>query len=185
MKTSIFIVIGFVVVAAATYYFLFPKNYFHIIKLQNGSTVTFSKTAITYESPPDYFSTDGLGQIDSYIPKLLVPSKKYKYLHVFTPDGNRGFGLSQRDGIVQASLNIDTKNEKERDNTIRGFFKQLGIEPSQDYLAANGGVQNATRILEYLLPGGEKEVTVLTKRILQELCGVLPTEALNIKLGEM
>jgi hypothetical protein len=50
-----------------------------------------------------------------------------------------------------------------------------------DYLAGNGGVPDATRILEYPLSGSTVEVTALTKRILQELCSVSPTEALDIK----
>jgi hypothetical protein len=38
----------------------------------------------------------------------------------------------------------------------------------QDYLAGNGGVPDATRLLAYRISGGSVEVTALTKRILGE-----------------
>jgi len=34
------------------------------------------------------------------------------------------------------------------------------------------------------IPGSAAEVTALTKRILQELCGVSPAEALDINYGD-
>jgi hypothetical protein len=60
-------------------------------------------------------------------------------------------------------------------------YVQSDRPPSHDYLAGNGGVPDATRILDYPIGGSTAEVTALTKRILQELCGVSPTEALDIK----
>ena len=104
MKMIVLIVITVTIVAVAAYYFLFPKNSFHIVELQSGATITFSKTGISFESAPDHYSAQGIEQIDSYVPELLAPSQKVKYLHMFTPDGERGFGLSVRNGIVEASL---------------------------------------------------------------------------------
>ena len=76
------------------------------------------------------------------------------------------------------------RQESQREAAIRAFFSSLGIAPSQDYLAGNGGVPDATRILDYPIKGSTAEVTALTKRILQELCGVSATEALDISYGD-
>jgi hypothetical protein len=38
--------------------------------------------------------------------------------------------------------------------------------------------------LDYPIAGSSGEITALTKRILQELCDVAPTEALDIKYGD-
>ena len=91
-----------------------------------------------------------------------------------------GFGFSVRDGVVEADLTVEWRREARREASIRAFFSSLGIAPSHDYLAGNGGVGDATRILDYRTTASTAEITALTKRILQELCGVSPTEALNI-----
>ena len=58
------------------------------------------------------------------------------------------------------------------------------IEPTDDYLAGNGGVRNATRVLSYPVAGDVESLTMLTKRILEELCGIAPEEALDIDYWE-
>ena len=185
MKIIALVVIGLIFAAVATYYLLFPKNSFYIFTLHNGATITFSRTGVSFESAPDHYSVDGIDQVDSYIPKLLEPSRKFKYLHMFTPDGDRGFGLSVRNGIVEASLSLDAREETARESMVRQFFRELGIEPSRDYLSANGGVPDATRHLSYPLTADVHEITEVTKQVLQKLCSISPSEALNVKYGEM
>jgi len=81
---------------------------------------------------------------------------------------------------VHANLFVDWRKDPPREAAIRAFFSSLAIAPSRDYLAGNGGVPDATRILEYHITGTPSEVTTLTKRILQELCSISPAEALDI-----
>ena len=133
---------------------------------------------------PGRDSTNGFDHIEPYVSRLLMPTNGFKFLNMFTPDGNRGFGFSARDGKVEAGLSVEWRQEAKREAAIRALFGSLGIRPSQDYLAANGGVADATRILEYPITGSSAEVTALTKRILHELCGVSPTEALDISYGD-
>jgi hypothetical protein len=183
MKVVLLVLLGAIVLAAA-YFLLFPSDGFVILRKPNGGSVTFTRTGVSLEKPPDHYATNGFEHIESYVSRLLVPSGRFKSLSIFTPDGNRGFGLFARDGKVEASLYVEQPQEAERETAIRTFFKSMGIDPSQDYLAANGGVPDATRVLSYPITGGTAEVTVLTKRILQELCGMSPTEALDISYGE-
>ncbi|MCC6738286.1 MAG: hypothetical protein IT452_04520, partial [Planctomycetia bacterium] len=116
---------------------------------QGGSTVTFSRTGVSVQAAPDHFAANGIDHLEPYVSRLLVPTGGFKFLHVFTPDGNRGFGLSARDGVVQAGLSVEWRQEAEREAAIRAFFASLGIAPSEDYLGGNGDVPDATRILEY------------------------------------
>lgn len=184
MRTAVLIALGIAVAAAAAYFLLFPHNLLIITRRSGGSTVTLSRTGVSFEPAPDHFATNGFDHIEPYVSRLLVPTNRFRSLHIFTPDGNRGFGLTARGALVEASLTLEWRREVQREAAIRSFFGSLGIAPSQDYLAGNGGVPDATRLLQYPVKGGAAEVTALTKRILQELCSVSPKEALNIGYGE-
>ena len=184
MKTVVLTALGLAAVALAAYVLLFPRNSFINIRWPGGGIVSLSRTGVSFEPAADHFERNAFDHIEAYVSRLLVPSNRFKFLHIFTPDGNRGFGLTARGGVVGAGLNLEWRNESQREATIRSFFGSLGIAPAQDYLAGNGGVPDATRILEYPVRGSTAEVTALSKRILQELCGVSPAEALNISYGE-
>lgn len=180
MKITPLVLIALFVAALVTYFLLFPRNTFISLYRPSGGTVTFSRTGVSFEAAPDHYATNGFDHIEPYVARLLVPTKRFKSLSIFTPDGNRGFGFNARDGKVEAGLTVEWRQEAQKEAAIRAFFSSLGISPSRDYLAGNGGVPDATRILDYPITGSTAEVTGLTKRILQELCGVLPTEALDI-----
>ena len=172
--------VGVIVVAVVAYLLLFPRNTFISLSRPSGGTVTFSRTGMSVEAPPDHYATNGFDHIEPYVSRLLVPTNRFKFLSMFTPDGTRGLGFDAKDGVVHACLTVEWRQESQREAVIRAFFSSLGIAPSQDYLAGNGGVADATRILEYPVTGSTVEVTALTKRVLQDLCGVSPTEALDI-----
>ncbi len=184
MKIALIFFVGIVAVTAIAYFFLFPRNTFLFFPRHSGGTVTLSRTGVSFESPPDHYDTNGFDHLESYVSRLLVPTNHFKFLHMFTPDGNRGFGFSAKDGIVHAILTVEWRQETQREASIRSFFSSQQITPSRDYLAGNGGVPDATRILEYPIAGSTAKVTALSKRILQELCSVTPEEALNISYGE-
>ena len=184
MKIALLVFVCVIAVAVVAYFLLFPRNTFISLSRPSGGTVTFSRTGVSLETAPDHYATNGFDHIEPYVSRLLVPTNRFKFLHMFTPDGNRGFGFSARDGVVQAGLTVEWRQETQREAAIRAFFSSLGIPPSRDYLAGNGGVPDATRILDYSISGSTAEVTALTKRILQELCGVSATEALDISYGD-
>lgn len=181
MKVALLVFVAVIVVSVIAYLRLFPRNTHFSFSRPSGGTVTFSRTGISVEAAPDHFAINGFDHIAPYVARLLVPTNQFKFLHMFTPDGTRGFGFDAKDGVVHAGLTVDWRKDSQRETDIRAFFSSLGIAPSQDYLAGNGGVSDATRILEYPVTGSTAEVTALTKRILQELCGVSPTEALDIQ----
>jgi len=184
MKIALVVFVGVIVVAVVAYLLLFPRNTFISLSRPSGGAVTFSRTGVSVEGAPDRFATNGFGHIEPYVSRLLVPTNHFKCLSMFTPDGTRGFGFDARDAVVHACLMVEWRQESQRETAIRAFFSSLGIAPSRDYLAGNGGVSDATRVLEYPVTGSTAEVTALTKRILKELCGVTPAEALDISYRE-
>ncbi len=184
MKIALLAFVSVIVVAVVAYFLVFPRNTFISLSRPSGGTVTFSRTGVSFEAAPDHFATNGFDHIEPYVSRLIVPTNHFKFLNMFTPDGTRGFGFDAKDGVVHAGLTVEWRQESQRESAIRAFFSSLGIAPSRDYLAGNGGVADATRILEYPVTGSTAEVTTLTKRILQELCGVSPTEALDISYGD-
>jgi hypothetical protein len=184
MKIALIVLLGLIVVAVAAYFLLFPRNTFISFPRPSGGMVVFSSKGVSFEAAPDKYPTNGFDYIGPYVSRLLVPTNQFKFLNFFTPDGTRGFGLDAKDGVVTAGLTVEWRQERQKEAAIRSFFRSLGIAPSRDYLAGNGGVPDATRILDYPIKGTPEEVTALTKRILEELCSVSPTEALDIRYGE-
>ncbi len=184
MGRGLLIVVIVLLAFAVTYFFLFPSNSIFIFSRSNGGTVAFSRTGVSFDPPPDHFANNGMDHIGPYVSRLLVSSKQYRYLHIFTPDGNRGFGLSAKDKMVNAGFVVDWRKEPKQEAAIRSFFTSLGKSPSEDYLGGNGDVPDATRILSYPIKGNAVELTALIKRILTELCRIGPEEPLNITYGE-
>ncbi len=159
-----------VVAGAVAYLLLVPANTFIIFRRPGGGTVSFSRTEIEFQGPPDHYTADAFDHIESYVSRLMAPSRKKRFVNIFTPAGDRGFGLYAGDG--------------QREAAIRAFFGSLGIPPAEDYLAGNGGVPDATRVLAFPLTGNASAIAALTKRILKELCEVSSTEPLDIGYTE-
>ena len=174
MKTLALIMLIVLLVAVGWIFLIPPGEIYFIHAPIIGITGTISRGQIHFDSSPDHFATNGFEHIERYVARLVVPSERYRSLHIFTPDGNRGFGLSARGTEVEASFIVDTRSDLQREAAIRSFFDSQGIAPSSDYLA------ETTRVLLYPISGSTAEVTALTKRILQELCSVSPAEALDI-----
>jgi hypothetical protein len=184
MKVAVWVLAAMVMLAILGYWLLFPRDRFMILRGPSGASLTFESRSISYEPPPDHYSTNGFDHIETYVSKLLAPSPRSKSILLFTPDGKRGCALLARDGKVEAAFSVEWRQEAVRETAIRSFFSSRGISPTRDYLAGIGGVPDATRMLSYPITGSVPEVTSLTKYILRDLCGVLPSAALNISFTE-
>lgn len=171
-------------IAIAAYFVFFPRNSFIIFSKPGGGSITFSRRSVSIDAPPDHFLTNGFDHLAPYISRFLTPSHRFKSLSISTPNGQHALLYTARDGKVEAFFSIEWRQKPEQEATIRKFFKSLGITPTVDYLASNGGVPDSTRCLMYPISGNADEVTALTKRILQELCGITPTEAVDIEYQE-
>jgi hypothetical protein len=133
---------------------------------------------------PDRFSRNGFAQIESYVSRLLRSSARFTSLIIVTPDGQKGCSLSQRAGVPQFSLSVDWRSEAERERAIRQLFAERELATSQDYLAGNGGVPDATRCLGYSLPSDVQFITTLTKDVLRRIYDVREQDALDFTYQE-
>jgi hypothetical protein len=166
------------------YYFLVPRDMFIIFHRRDGGTVAFSRWRIEFEGPPDRYATGAFDRIESYVSRLMAEPRKSRSVSIFTPAGGRGFALHASDGATEAHLTVEWRQDPKREAAIRAFFESREISATEDYLAGNGGVPDATRLLAYPLAGSPSEVATATKRILEELCGVSSAEPLNIRYSE-
>ena len=128
----------------------------------------------------DHFPNHGFDHIESYIRRLLLSPAPFASLSMFTPDGQRGFGLHHRDKQTEISLMIDWRREPAKEAKIRDLFRELGVSPALDYLAGNGGIPDAARVLSYALAGDAHEISVLCQRIFSEIYGVTASDGLDI-----
>lgn len=184
MKTTIIVIISITVFVLFAYYVFFPKNTFISFRTKGKRGITFSRTGIKYDPAPDFYPKNGFEHLELYISKLLKYSDDFKSLIISTPDGDKALGLDSRAGIVSVGFSIEWKQKPEEERMIRDFFSRMDIAPHRDYLAANGGINDSTRVLEYNINGNEKETTALVKDILKKLCDISETEALNIYYEE-
>lgn len=181
MTITLLVLVALSAIAIAAYFVFFPRNSFIIFSKPGGGSITFSRTSISFDAAPVHYLTNGFDHIGPYISRFLVPSHGLKSLGVSTPDGQHALLFTARDGKVEAFFSIEWRQKPEQETAIRKFFKSLCVSPTEDYLASNGGVPDSTRCLMYPIAGNADEVTALTKRILQELCGMSPTEAVDIE----
>ena len=182
MTTTVIALLVIIGMGIVSWYIWFPRNLFVRLDRSGGGGVCVSRKGVCLESAPDHYAMNGFDHIEQYVSGLLESPKGSKSLTLFTPDGARGFGLNAEDGFVHATLTVDWRDEPQKEAAIRSFFSSRGVAPTRDYLAGNDKVHDATRVLEYPIQGSAAELALLTKRILQELCGISPTEALEMAI---
>lgn len=184
MKIAVIVVLGAVVAGVFVYCVLVLRNTFIIFRRPGGGALTFSRGGIWLEPPPDRYTENAFQHIETYVSRLFSPSRHLRFVSIFTTAGDRGFGLQAENGEIEALLTVEWRKEPQREGAIRAFFESLNVVPTQDYLAGNGGVPDATRVLAYPLVGSPGQVAALTERILRELCGVTQSEPLDISYRE-
>jgi hypothetical protein len=77
-------------------------------------------------------------------------------------------------------LSINWRKEPKREQQIRKIFAKMSIPPSRDYLAGNGTVLDATRILDYSMPRDASFISDLCSRLFLEVFGLSERDGLNI-----
>lgn len=184
MKILMLIPAALGILALVVFYRLIPRKGSLIIGRPAGGGIVFSRRGISFLRAPDHYSVNGFDHIEPYVARLLASSASIKHLSMFTPDGTRGFALIVRNGGIEASFTVEWRTEPEREQAIRTFFDSRGIDAADDYLAGNGGIDDATRILSYPVSGNSVELAELSRQILEHLCNVAPAEALDLSYSE-
>jgi hypothetical protein len=135
-------------------------------------------------SEPDSFPSDGFAQIETYVSRLLRSSAHFTSAIIATPDQQTAISLWQRAGVPEFALSVDWRSEVERERAIRQFFGERGLCTSNDYLAGNGDVPDATRCLGYFLPPDVRLITTLTKDVLRQIYQLREQDALDFSFEE-
>lgn len=133
---------------------------------------------------PDSFSSNGFAHIESYLSRLINSSAGHSSLVIATPDERIAVLLWQRGGALEFSLSVAWRSEPEQERAVRQFFEERKFSTSQDYLAGNGGIPDATRWLSYPLPSDVQFVASLTKDVLGRIYQVHEQDALDFTYEE-
>jgi hypothetical protein len=149
---------------------------------ENGKELGDAKWVDLPES--DHFASDGFAQIGSYVSRLLGSSARFTSVIIATPDQQIAVSLWQRGGIPELTLSVEWRSEAERERAVRQFFSERGLSTSHDYLAGNGDVSDATRLLGYFLQPDPQFITALTKDVLRQIYHLPEQAALDFDFEE-
>ena len=176
-------VIGVLIVLVAALKFILGSDWAYVSVIDEGGN-RIGRGRWRRIPAPDAIASNGISHVDDYIDRLLSSKARSTSLSIFTPDGQRGLGLSRRDGEVIFGFTVEWREEPEQEQAIRKLFKELNIAPSEDYLAGNGNVDDATRVLDYPVPEDSEAISKLCKRVLRHICGIRDEEALDFSSEE-
>jgi hypothetical protein len=115
---------------------------------------------------------------------LFRSSARYTSLIIATPDHRIAVAIGQRNGVPHFDISVEWRSEPETERRIRQFFGARSLAPFQDYLAGNGRVPDATRVLSYYLPSDMQFITTIIKDALRELYQMCEHDALNFTYQE-
>ena len=150
---------------------------------EDGSSVAVSTSGVQFEAAPKRFVSEGLSEVAPFVTELYSRKTDFSSLMISSLDGERGLLLTNEQGAIGIGFTIEKQQEAEREERIRSFFEDLGVNPSEDYLARNGGVPDATQILHYPLAGDQEQVLEIVRRVLRELYDIRSEEGLDLQLS--
>jgi hypothetical protein len=133
---------------------------------------------------PEIVNANSLSYMQPYVARMLASSAQFISLIVFSGDGQRGILLMRKDNQVNLGITVEWRRQQDKEETVRRFFSERGITPNRDYLAGNGNVPDATRVLHYPLEGDEERVTEICVQALREVCGIGDQDRLDFTYQE-
>jgi hypothetical protein len=159
-----------------------PKTFF--VQTVDAAGKPIGAPQISFAPAPVHVRANGLGSLKRYVDKLFASSSSIVALLIFTPDGQRGLSLMRKSGKLSLNVALDTRSEIVRERTVRNLFAKRGIKPAQDYLAGNGGVANATRVIDFPLPLDAGKAAGIAESVLREVYEVSSESPLDFTLEE-
>jgi hypothetical protein len=165
--------------------FVDRRNWMHVVSVDNtGKQV--GKEEIVRIPDPDSTPRYGLSHVGEQVERLFKAAGKRPTLSMFTTDGMRGFGLTRANGQTSVDITVEVAPaaaaEPQKEAAIRAYFKSRNLYPTEDYMAANGGIPNATRVLSFPLPGTSEQVTAAATKLLKDIFQIREDEAISFTL---
>ena len=86
--------------------------------------------------------------------------------------------------MYNLGISADRRRQRKLEKAIRDFFAKRETDHTEYYIAGNGNVPDATRILTHRVSGDALEVVEMCRKVLWEICGVGQKEGLDFTLQE-
>jgi hypothetical protein len=134
--------------------------------------------------PPSTRHARGLAEIEGYVARVIASKAKSSSAHFSTKSGNTAIGVAKYENKLSLGLVTSTTRERKREAAIRQFFAARNISPSADYLAANGGVPNATRVLDFPMPHDPAVVAQIAADLLRYIYRLRDSTTLDIRFRD-
>jgi len=132
----------------------------------------------------EHFRTAGLGQIGRYVSMLLGSPAKLIVLRV-TYRNDRDPVVLHRSESANSFAIILHASDAHREQAIRAFFAQQGIQPFQDCPTSEAGRPEEGRSLIYPLPLDASRATNLTAELLRGVYGLSDVAGLDFRYYEL
>lgn len=126
----------------------------------------------------------GISHIDAYVFRVLASKSKSSWVNLSTKSGNTAIGIAKHDGNVSLGLTLNVRRERNRERAIREFFASRNISPSDDYLAADAGVPDSTRVLNFPMPRDPAVIADMASDLLRDIYRLRDTTTLDMRFEE-
>jgi hypothetical protein len=124
----------------------------------------------------------GSKELNRHVKKLLGSRASFASLGIFTLDGQKGFSLWKKDGLVTAQLSAEIIPDDGKEERIVAFFEDLGITAISDYKARNGGIEDSVRLFSYPIEANNDRVSEICVRIMKEIYNISEQDGLKYHL---
>lgn len=178
---ALLVLVGLIAVG----YVLFRRlNETQTVVITVDSDGTELRREMVVDPTPDRIDRNGLLRFGDYFGRLTASRARFSSVIASSFSGDRAFLVMKENGVVSVSLSIDWRSDPEKERRARRMFKELGIPPTEDYLAGNGGISDATRYLQFPLPANTLRAKSICLRVMREIEEIQPEEGLNYTFEE-
>jgi hypothetical protein len=129
------------------------------------------------------FPSGGISQIGAFVRRVLRSPASSAWIVISTPSGRTAISIGKHEGAASFGVSTDVR-KRSRERALRSFFAARRIQPTRDYLAANGRVQNSTRVLEFPAPRTATSSAKIAGDLLRTVYGLTDRSALDIRFSE-
>jgi len=125
----------------------------------------------------------GFAHIETFVARVLLSNARSTWAIVSTKSGNTSISIGKYKGVVSLGMTVEVRS-RARESALRAFFEERGIVPTRDYLAKNGGVPDARRVLDYPMPNDAVAIAELAVDLLGSVYRLKETTTLDIRFEE-
>ncbi len=126
----------------------------------------------------------GFPGIEPFVSRVVASRASSSWVTISTMSGRTSLSIAKQGDTLLLGLSADVRRSLSEERRIRAFFDARGLAPSSDYLAKNGGVANATRVLDFPVKGAPPQVARIAMDLLREVYRLTERTTLDIRFTE-